>query len=121
VLDRLGAPEDIVAAEHGHDGPAPRWAPPTQRVWGPLEILAVLGLTVGTFVLPVVGPLIGMVCAWLSTQWTRREKVVATIWALLPVVLLVAAALLLLVARSSEPLGVVPMPVSRAIPVPAAT
>jgi len=46
--------------------------------WGALEIAAVLLLSVGGFLLPVVGPFAGLVCAWVSTAWTSTEKWVAT-------------------------------------------
>ena len=98
VLDRLGDPADIVAAET--DGvPRLAGAAPLQVVvqpgspWGGLEVAAVLLLTVGLFVVPVVGPLVGIVLAWLSPRWTRREKVVASVWTLLPLLVLALAAL----------------------------
>jgi hypothetical protein len=102
VLDRLGDPADIVAAET--DG-APRLAgaAPVQVVvqpgspWGGLEVAAVLLLTVGLFVVPVVGPLVGIVLAWTSPRWTRREKTVATVWAVLPAVALAVMAVTALV------------------------
>jgi hypothetical protein len=82
AIDRLGDPADIVASELDHrDGPAPGAgsspAVPSSS-WGPLEVIAVLLLIGGSFVLPVVGPLAGLVCAWLSPAWTRREKWIAT-------------------------------------------
>ncbi len=112
VLDRLGTPEEIVAAEApsrepvageqvsafspsgstGSSGPAgaPASAPARPpSPWGPLEIMAVVGLTVGFVVVPVIGPLFGAVCACLSTAWTRREKTVAVVFAALPAVLVV--------------------------------
>jgi hypothetical protein len=46
--------------------------------WGGLEIAAVLLLSVGTFVVPVIAPITGLVLAWTSDAWTRTEKVVAT-------------------------------------------
>ena len=46
--------------------------------WGGLEIAAVLLLSVGGFLLPFVGPIAGLVCAWISTAWTSTEKWVAT-------------------------------------------
>jgi len=111
VLDRLGAPEDIVAAET--DGasspataPAAAAAPAaaTGRGWGGLEIAAVLLLTVGQVVLFLVGPLIGLLLAWASPKWTRSEKVVATGLALLPGLLaLVGVALLAVGSSTSEP------------------
>ena len=139
VLDRLGEPEDIVAAEQeAEQGPAgvsggrpaggvavagpvpggpgsavppasPAWSGmpaggypgPTASLWGPLEVMAVAGLTVGAFVLPVVGPVIGLVCAWLSERWTRREKVVATVWTCLAAVVVVVAGLALFTAGAT--------------------
>ena len=72
--------------------------PPTAVVlaqatrWGGLEIAAVLLLSVGSFVVPVIAPAAGLLCAWLSDQWTRREKWVATgICSLVLLVPLVAA------------------------------
>ena len=46
--------------------------------WGGLEIAAVLLLSVGV-VVPVVGVVAGLACAWMSEQWTRNEKWVATV------------------------------------------
>jgi len=139
VLDRLGSPEEIVAAEdvgaggadptglhdHGEVGGAPPMyvasapgpyaesasspavVPPpisstTARTWGPLERVAVLGLTLGTFALPLVGPLIGLICAWASDRWSRREKVVATIWTVLAPLVVVLAGLSVFVVRAGS-------------------
>jgi hypothetical protein len=101
VLERLGAPEEIVAAEAeagrtdagGRTGWAPA-VPTTERrsAWGPVEVAAVVFLTAGAIFLPVVGPMIGLVLVWLSGQWTTRQKVIATVIAIvllfLPIVLL---------------------------------
>lgn len=46
--------------------------------WGGLEIAAVLLLSVGTFVAPIIAPIAGLALAWTSDAWTRTEKVVAT-------------------------------------------
>lgn len=129
ALDRLGSPEDIVAAESPADtGPVdgspalsvapPGWPPPPSSPWGPLEVATVLLLTVGGFVLPLVGPVAGLVCAWVSVRWTRREKVVATVLALLQPVLLVMllAGVLLVAAPSSVVEGGVPTPVVESAP-----
>jgi len=63
--------------------------------WGGLEIAAVLLLGLGSFLIPVVAPIAGLVCAWASTAWTSREKWIATAilgcGLLLPVVVIVAA------------------------------
>ncbi len=99
VLDRLGDPEDIVAAERGDAAAVPAsmtWPVPAASAWTPVEVIAVVLLTAGTFVIPVVGPLIGLVLVWASVRWTRREKSVATVLTLLPgVVLAVGLALFL--------------------------
>jgi len=70
-------------------------APPSgSSRWGGLEIAAVLLLGLGSFLIPVVGPIAGLVCAWASTAWTSREKWIATAVVgcglLLPVVAVVA-------------------------------
>ncbi len=46
--------------------------------WGPVEVLALLLMTVGAVFLPFVGPLTGLVLAWTSPNWTTREKAIAT-------------------------------------------
>ena len=84
ILDRLGPPEEIVAAEEP-EAPAAGWtagpAPAALAARPPLgavEVIALLLLTVGSFVLPFVGPLIGLVFVWLSERWSRREKTIAS-------------------------------------------
>ncbi len=57
--------------------------------WGGLEIAAVALLGLGSFLLPGVGPLLGLVLVYLSAQWTTREKVIATAIAIVPSLLLV--------------------------------
>lgn len=98
MLERLGAPEEIVAAEAEVGGttrwsPAPAVAPERRPQWGLIEVGAILFLTLGAYFLPVVGPIIGLVLVWLSSEWTTRQKTVASVIAL---VLLVLPILLLL-------------------------
>lgn len=99
VLERLGSPEEIVAAEAAPDAPAPGASldhPPGpidgRPPWGANETVAVLLLTVGAVLLPFVGPLLGLVFVWLSARWTRPLKSLLTVVALallvLPVVVL---------------------------------
>lgn len=78
ALDRLGTPEDVVAAEG--DEPAPSVGPTTvgRRTGIRRETLAVLLLTVGSFV-PYVGWLAGAVLLWTSRVWTDREKLLGTL------------------------------------------
>jgi hypothetical protein len=111
VLERLGPPEDIVRAEsesqaygvagappsgyapYGSPGQAASTAPPYGRegLWGPVEIAAVLLLALGGFVLPVVGPVTGLVLVWVSSQWTRTQKVIGSALGLLPVLWIFSA------------------------------
>jgi uncharacterized membrane protein len=84
VLERLGRPEEIVASEADVEPPAARWTDPRSRVvgtvstWGAVEIAAIFFLTVGAFLLPLFGPLLGLGLVWLSSRWTTREKLIAT-------------------------------------------
>jgi len=96
VLDRLGPPDEIVEAERGAGGPAPGWTIPPAAVgrsgWGAVEIVAILLLTVGAVLLPIIGPLLGLIFVWASAQWTTRQKLIATaivvVLAILPIILL---------------------------------
>ena len=106
LLDRLGEPEEIVAAARDEgpgaaaeagDGPPP-WGPPSWHggSWGAapppthapatvttppstaLETAAVLMLTVGSL-LPVLGWLVGVALLWASRRWRTWEKVLGTL------------------------------------------
>ena len=78
----------------------PVWrAAPTPGRWGGLEIAAVALLSVGTFALPVVGPIVGLVLLWNSERWTSREKGIATALASLPLLLLTVPLVGFLVVR----------------------
>ena len=50
-------------------------------------------LAIGGIVLPVVGPLVGLVLAWSSSRWTTPQKAVASGLALLPVLLVIPVVL----------------------------
>ena len=85
ILERLGPPEEIVAAEGEPDVATPAWAitPPSspsvaRGPWGVVEVAALLLLTVGAVLVPFVGPPLGLVFMWLSAQWARRQKLVAS-------------------------------------------
>jgi uncharacterized membrane protein len=96
VLERLGTPEEIVAAEVGPAPAAPAGdaiAAPRDRGWGTLEVAAILLIMPGAIVLPLIGPIIGITLMWLSTAWSTRVKIVVTVIAGLLVVLPVALVL----------------------------
>lgn len=87
IIGRLGPPEALVAAaRRGHvpahvrrpmaAGPPAAPAPASTRA-GAAEYAAVALLTGGSFVLPVVGPLAGMLLASGSSHWTPAQKAVA--------------------------------------------
>lgn len=61
--------------------------PPPGRT---LSIVAVLVLIIGAFLIPLVGPLIGLLWVSFSTAWSRREKLAAWL-APLAVAIVVAA------------------------------
>jgi hypothetical protein len=97
VLERLGAPEEIVANEGDGPGPTPlATALAPTRSWGVTEILAILFLTVGSVFLPFIGPIVGLLFVWGSRLWSTREKTVAT---LIAVVLLTLPVLVVIAAR----------------------
>jgi uncharacterized membrane protein len=118
MLDDLGSPAEIVAAareaESGSQLPRTPEGTGTPGAsaspWGTLEVLAVLGLTLGTFVVPVVGPLAGLIFAWASPRWNRTEKIVATLLAILPVVALGLGAIAFMASGPSSPVPVSPTP-----------
>ncbi|MEO8437939.1 MAG: hypothetical protein ABI562_05730 [Chloroflexota bacterium] len=102
VLDRLGAPDEIVAAETGARPPSRSDAAMTsdeQQVIGLLplsvETRALIWLTVGAVVLPWIGPVLGLWTAASSTRWTLGQKRTAT---LIVVVLLAMPSLFLIPA-----------------------
>ena len=79
VLERLGEPEDIVAAEAG-----PTATGTTSRA-GALEIGALVLLASGSLLTPVFGvpaivvSIVGLVLVWVSSAWTARQKTTATV------------------------------------------
>jgi uncharacterized membrane protein len=77
VLERLGPPEEIVAAESEGDA-TPQSRTSSSSSWGAIEIIAVLLLTVGAVFIPFVGPIVGLIFVWASTRWTVREKVIVS-------------------------------------------
>ncbi|HEX5467019.1 MAG TPA: hypothetical protein VFW92_10150 [Candidatus Limnocylindrales bacterium] len=125
VLDRLGRPEEIVSTEVDGAPPAAgaaviREAAATLSTgadherFGGVEIIALLLISFGAFVVPVVGPLPGLFFVWASNRWTTHNKIVATAL----VVLLVALPLLLVfvvalgrlqpMGASAQPMGAFP-------------
>ena len=109
LLEDLGRPSEIVAAaasESAEQQQAPAEREPSNDSasrWGFTEIAAVVGLTVGTILVPLVGPLIGLCFAWASSRWTTHQKSIATGLTLLPLIALVLGAVMLTQSPSAEP------------------
>jgi hypothetical protein len=101
VLERLGPPEEIVAAAE----PQPARAAGRSRA-GALELTALLALLV-----PFVGWLVGMVLVLFSQAWSRREKLVGVGLALLPIVLPLLAVAFEAESGTMEPVPGAPRPV----------
>lgn len=67
-----------------------------------LPVTAALLILVGTFVVPIIGPLVGLVLMSFSVAWSRREKIVAWL-APLAVTLILATANAIVIAMQSSP------------------
>lgn len=132
LLDRLGAPEDIVAAElnqpagelrGGRVGGAPTVAlgaaaayPGTAPYPGPVGpgsassgrrspwgVTEVLAVLLLTVgLVTLIGPLIGFILVWISQRWSVREKVAATIVGSLPVFIVVIGLLAFFPVRAGS-------------------
>ena len=77
VLDRLGAPEDIVAAAAGEPvGLAQATASTVDgsRTWGWREVAAIVLIVPGAFLVPVLAPVAGLIVVRSSAVWDRAAK-----------------------------------------------
>jgi hypothetical protein len=79
VLERLGPPEEIVAAAIGP-------IPVPTRTRGKLEIAALVVLALSGLV-PVFGWAVGAVLVLVSEAWSRRDKVIGLALGLVPIIL----------------------------------
>ncbi len=101
VLERLGSPEEIVAAEGGPSAPTGGGATgaaeppdsPSRAV--SVETRGLLLLTIGALVLPFAGPLLGLWFVSASARWTLAQKrtaaMIVIVLLAMPFVLLVPA------------------------------
>jgi hypothetical protein len=71
TLEKLGQPDELVAAERERLGLDPFSG-------GRFEWIAVALLLVGGIVVPIVGWLIGALMLWSSHIWTTRDKLIGT-------------------------------------------
>ena len=91
AIDSLGPPEDAVRREAETLGPPVPVPPRPLSVWGSREVAAVLLLAIGGLALPIVGPVVGLALAWMSDRWTTTERLVATVLAVVPLLLIAVA------------------------------
>jgi uncharacterized membrane protein len=119
ILDRLGSPETIVAAEEGGEfGDVPRSAAApapsmqSESTWGLLETIAVLLVTVGAWLLPILGPIAGIVLINVSTRATLRTKIVVSAGgiAMTGLVLLVLGIVIIPVGSGGSAPAAMPVP-----------
>ena len=89
ILERLGAPAEIAAAERPTELARAGWK----------EIVALILLPIGGIVLPIVGWVAGAVLLWVSDAWGTKDKLIGTL--LFPGGLLIPAALLFMAGESS--------------------
>jgi hypothetical protein len=107
ILTLLGPVEDIAAAARRGRLPvhlippvAPPMPPaPTTAAAGAVEWTGVTLLTAGAVVLPLVGPLAGMLLVSSSARWTQMQKVAAWLLAGVPAAFGVLLLLMLFVSR----------------------
>lgn len=89
ILERLGPPAEIAAAER----------PPERARAGWTEIVALILLPIGGIIVPIVGWVVGAVLLWVSDAWGTKDKLIGTL--LFPGGLLIPAALLFMAGESS--------------------
>lgn len=72
TLDRLGAPEAIIAEQFDRLDIRPARA-------GKLEWAVVVLLPVGGVLIPILGWVLGVILLWASRVWTVRDKLIGTL------------------------------------------
>ncbi|MBW0116875.1 HAAS signaling domain-containing protein [Pseudonocardia abyssalis] len=99
ALDELGRPEEIAAAARAETTPDAR---PDRSGSTAYDVITVLALLVGGFVVPLLGWVAGIAMLWSGPRWSTREKVLGTLaWPLAVVALVVG-----LWALSIQPGGI---------------
>ena len=71
LLERIGDPETVAAEEE----PKPVRA----RKGRGLEIVALIFLAIGAFIIPFLGWFVGVALLWGSPVWTKRDKLIGTL------------------------------------------
>ena len=73
VLDRLGSPASIAAEAGADDAPIVDKKEPS-RVQ---EIFGLIGLSVGSLFIPIIGWVVGVVLIWMSPVWSTTRMPVS--------------------------------------------
>jgi uncharacterized membrane protein len=95
LLDRLGDPSVIgTEARERFDVAEPASA-------GAREVIALLLLVVGPFIVPVVTWVLGAMLVWSSVAWSAREKRNSLAWSLIVIVVLTLIGLIFAIASST--------------------
>lgn len=97
VLDRLGSPESIATEAGADEAPFSAKKGPSRVK----EIIGLVGLSVGSLFIPIIGWVVGIVLVWMSPVWSKVQKTTATlVW---PGGWFVMLLLPLMTVRSSAP------------------
>jgi uncharacterized membrane protein len=95
LLDRLGDPSVIgTEARERFDVAEPASA-------GGREVIALLLLVVGPFIVPVVTWVLGAMLVWSSVAWSAREKRNSLAWSLIVIVVLTLIGIIFAIASST--------------------
>ena len=91
VIRLLGAPVRVARAA-GYEPPRALHADNYQPAGpGAAEWVALVGLSIGSYVVPLVGWVLGAIVLWNSRRWTTSEKLYASALTVLEPILIVAA------------------------------
>jgi hypothetical protein len=101
ILDRLGDPA-VIATEARGQSSQPGTSPPGGQGPGWLEWGGVAMLGIGSYVLPVIGTVAGLIMVSMSRWWSTRQKVVAALLSLAGVLVIPLIGIGILAARTSE-------------------
>jgi uncharacterized membrane protein len=79
VLQRVGDPHVIAQEAGAPPAMSPLPPPPPPRRGRGLEIAAILLISAGSFLVPFVGWIVGVALLWVSSRFTRADKMVGTL------------------------------------------
>jgi HAAS domain-containing protein len=99
ILDRLGDPA-VIAAEARGQSSRPDLAQATGPGW--LEWGGVAMLGIGSYLLPVIGTVAGLVMVSMSRWWSTRQKVLAAVLSLAGVLVIPLVGFALFAARTTQ-------------------